>query len=186
MHQNTFQWSHLLIPYQFYLILLLPEMKIELSPTVPTIHREIMTTKKRRGSVSDIFFHPLIMIICRRKGRKKDRHNNKRIESEDLENWDGGIDAFVPFEEKDKFEEIENKVATFTYSMPTERVSSEYRNSWRSSRASPTYPNISLNLLITSLSLLISIFCSATSLIVWKCSSIGATLIHYLPPCKFT
>jgi len=123
----------------------LQEMKIELSPTVGTVQQEITTVKKRRG----------------RKGRKKDRKRN-----EGLEAWDGGIDSFVPFEEKDKFEEIENKVATFSYTMPTERVSSEYRNSWRSSGVSLTYPTISLNLLLTSLSLLTSILCSATSLIV--------------------
>ena len=100
----------------------------------------------------------------RRKGRKKDRKRN-----EGLGGWDGGIDAFVPFEEKDKFEEIEAKVATFTYTIPTERVSSEYRNSWRSSGASPTYPIIFSTLLRLSLSLvfstLFSTFCSTLLLV---------------------
>lgn len=126
----------------------LQEMKIELSPTMATIHQEITTVKKRRG----------------RKGRKKDRKRN-----EGLGGWDGGIDAFVPFEEKDKFEEIEAKVATFTYTIPTERVSSEYRNSWRSSGASPTYPIIFSTLLRLSLSLvfstLFSTFCSTLLLV---------------------
>jgi len=129
----------------------LQEMKIELSPTIATIPPETTTVKRRRNG---------------RRNKKKDRQNNKRVESSDLEGWDGGIDAFVPFEEKENFEQIENKVATFTYSIPTERVSSEYRNTWRSSGASPTYLHISSNLLIITMPLLISILCSATSLIV--------------------
>ena len=87
-----------------------------------------------------------------------------------MESWDGGIEAFVPFEEKDKFEEIENNAATFTYTLPTERVNSDFHNSWRSSGAVSTYHPLaaSSNLLklFSIVSPLTCFLCSATSLIV--------------------